>query len=335
MNYLNVLFLFCGVSIVFAQERQLRSNTQIADSLDNAGEYQTSLTYRELALTEPGHSSNYTKFLRAKRFYTQSCIYESIGGQENHRKALEYSIQAQNFCMEIGPQKNIFFLQQIKSRIYHQYGYLGRWKDALSVAIEDLKILLDTFPKYDRKVLYVMDDLGYINTLVGDPEKANEYYIETYELYKKYDPQNLNDVYINFNRMADNYRNLGLRKQEHKILSESENYWSNISKDKERFSPKFFTYKKLADWHNYYGNYELSENYLQKQEILFDTVSKSHKKTEQKELDRKDKWELYANYIRLFYNTKEIEKDPIDIISGILKEKLICFFLNPNSHIKQ
>ena len=145
--------------------------------MDLACEYSESLKYRELALKTNGTS----KVLKAKWCYTQSCLYESKGGQDNHRKALEYSIGAYKLTNEIGSDKNVFFQYLILNRVYHQYGYLGKWKQALSYAKKDLEVLLDTLPVEHIRALRIFDDLDYIYTLQGDPEKVNDYYEKSHE----------------------------------------------------------------------------------------------------------------------------------------------------------
>ena len=298
------IFFFLLSVIGYSQPRPTQTYTQLADSLDLAGEYSESLKYRELVLKTNGTS----KVLKAKWCYTQSCIYESKGGQDNHRKALEYSIGAYKLTNEIGSDKNVFFQYLILNRVYHQYGYLGKWKQALSYAKKDLEVLLDTLPVEHIRALRIFDDLGYIYTLQGDPEKANDYYEKSHILYRKYHPGDSAEIYVNSDRVAENYKSLGLRQDEFRLLSAAENYWNHLSSHKEAFYQRFITYRKLADWYNFYGDYKLAENYLNKQEKLFDSVSVLHKKTEQKALDRRDLLAIYADYIQLYYNTEDFNK---------------------------
>lgn len=320
MNKLYVfIFMLSGYALI-AQTHQI-NKTKIADSLELEGEYEKALEFRTEALAENGQISSQSKFLLAKWNYTQSCILENKGGQENHQKALAHSLKAKKLCLQNNPKKNLYFQYLVSNRVYHQYGYLGEWANALKEAKLDLEILLDTVPEYHLKALYIMDDLGFLYTRTGDPERANQYYERSHELYKKYHPNEIQEIYVNYDRMAENYKNLGLRHEEYRLLSELERYWENNSESPEAFYHKFITYKKLAEWYTFYGNYELSENYLKKEEQLFDSVSKSHKKTEQKALDRRDLWKLYLNYAHLYQNMNSNKNgDYINKARQLLKE---------------
>ena len=308
MNFIKFLCIFLWVSLSYSQIVQVKSNTQIADSLDFIGEHAKALNHRNQALLEKKHKPEFIKYLKAKWHYTTSCSYEIQGGQINHRKALEHSQKAEKICEDIGPKKHLYFQYLIKNRIYHQHGYLGQWENALAQAQESLNILMDSLPEYHLKALYILDDLGYIFTITGDPEKANEYYEKSHRFYKEYHPEEIKEIYVNFERMAENYKKLGLRHEEYKLLSEIEEYWENHNQLKDAFYYRFNTYKKLAEWYNFYGNLELSESYLSKELYLFDSVSKSHKKLEQKVLDRKDRWELHLNYARLYQSKNKSAK---------------------------
>ncbi|PNQ72788.1 hypothetical protein C1T31_09765 [Hanstruepera neustonica] len=327
MDYLRLLF-FCLLPLFgISQESHSLSNTTIADSLDNIGEYDESIKFRKLALDEPNHSTNYKTYLKAKELYTKSCILETRGGRKNILEGLEKSQEAYRLVENIISEddRKLFFRHLILNRIYHQYGYTGQWKEALIEAKKNYEVLRDTFPEYKTDILYVLDDLGFINNKLDNPEKSNEYYERSFKLYKEYYPENLKDVYLNNNRIINNYRKLGLKNEEFKLLEESENYWTNIYDGEDVFFQRFNFYDKIADWHINYGNKELAESYLFKKEELFDSVANSRKKTEKIALIRRERVNLNESYIKLYlkyknYNkakhyieeTKELLRDSID-----------------------
>ena len=66
MNYLRLILVFILPFLGIAQEFNSPTNTFIADSLDSIGEYEESLKYRELALKEKDHTTDYKTYLKAK-----------------------------------------------------------------------------------------------------------------------------------------------------------------------------------------------------------------------------------------------------------------------------
>ncbi|RRQ47444.1 CHAT domain-containing protein [Maribacter algicola] len=308
MNNRYLFYFLIFTWFAFSQTKSRLSNTQIADSLDLDGEHSESLIYRNLALKEKGHSEDFSKLLLARWHYTTSCILETEGGQENHKKALEHSLKAREICDWIGTDKNYYFRYLVNNRIYHQNGWLDQWNNALSEAKKGLNILLDTLPDHHIKVLYLLDDLGFLHTVTDDPERANTYYERSYKLYKKYHPEEMAETYVNAERMAENYKKLGLRHEEFRLLSENEAYWMDDHNKSDAFFYRYKTYRKLAEWYHFYGNFELAENYLKKEEQLFDTVSNSHKKNEKQRLDKRELSQLYFNYAKLYLNSHNEEK---------------------------
>ncbi|MCK7590772.1 CHAT domain-containing protein [Subsaxibacter sp. CAU 1640] len=322
MNYLKLLVMCWCLMVPCLLLAQVSDNTHIADSLDLEGEYDQSLKFRKLALNENTHSGDFMKVIRAKYYYTLSCSSEIVGGQDRHSSALENSLKARDYCQQLPKESHLYLKHLVQNRIYHQYGYLGKWDKALVEAEKNLEIVLDTFPEHHQKVLYIIDDLGFIHTKMGDPERANAYYERSNALYKTHHPENLFDVYANYDRVVENYKKLGLRREEFRLLSDAEQYWEKVSTHEDAFSQRFVTYRKLADWYSFYGDYKLAENYLQKQEHLLDSMSLSHKKSEQKTLDRRDLWQLYAAYIDIYYQTNEQDKAKkyIGLSENLLKE---------------
>ncbi|TYA55687.1 CHAT domain-containing protein [Formosa maritima] len=326
MNYLRVLF-FCFLPFFgLSQESIITINTSIADSLDNIGEYDESIKFRKLALDEPDHSANYKTYLKAKWLYTKSCILETRGGRKNILEGLEKSKEAYRLVENIISQddRKLFFRHLILNRIYHQYGYTGQWQEALIEAKKNYEVLRDTFPEYKIEILYVLDDLGFINNKLDNPEKSNEYYERSFKLYKEFHPKNLKDVYLNNHRIINNYRKLGLKNEEFKLLEESENYWANIYNEEDAFFQKFTIYGELTNWHLNYGNQELAESYLYKKEELFDSVANSRKKTEKITLVKRERVLMNESYIKLYLKHKDYDKAKqfIDETQEILKDSL-------------
>ncbi|WP_223034172.1 CHAT domain-containing protein [Hanstruepera marina] len=310
MGYLRLFFICLLPVLGFSQQNKFLNNTFIADSLDKVGEYEQSLKYRNLALEEPGHTSHYINYLNAKWHYTNSCILETKGGRKNILEGLEHSKKAYQLVGDMTSKNDnkLFFKHEILNRIYHQYGYTGQWQETLIHAKKDYSVLRDTFPEHRIEILYILDDLGFIYSKLENPEKSNEYYLRSFELYKEYHPENLKDVYLNNNRIINNYRKLGLKNEEFKLLAESENYWDNTYKEDDAFFQRFNFYDKLADWHINYGNKELAESYLFKKEELFDSVADSRKKTEKITLVRRERVNLNENYIKLYLKHKDYDK---------------------------
>ncbi len=310
MNYLRLLFICLFPILVLSQESILRTNTFIADSLDKKGEYEESLKYRNLALKEPGHTSRYESYLKAKWHYTKSCVLEAKGGRKNILEGLANSKEAYRLVTDIVTEhdKQQYFRQAILNRIYHQFGYTGQWPEALVEAEKNYKVLRDTFPEHDMGVLYILDDLGFIYNKLNNPEKSNEYYERSFKLYKEYHPENLKDVYLNNHRIIRNYRELGLKNDEFKLLEESENYWVNLYDGEDAFFQLFRIYSELVNWHINYGNKELAESYLYKKEELFDSVANSRKKTEKIALVKRERVLMNESYIKLYLKHKDYDK---------------------------
>ncbi len=312
--------------MVFSQERVLPTNTFKADSLDKIGEYEASLKYRSLALEEYGHTSSYVKYLKAKWHYTKSCVLETKGGKKNILEGLEHSKDAYNLVESIVSEqdKKQLFRHQILNRIYHQYGYTGQWPEALIEAKKDYEVLRDTLPEHHIKVLHILDDLGFICNKLDNPEKSNDYYEYSYGMYKQYHPENLKDVYLNYYRIINNHRKLGLKNEEFKLLEESENFWVNIYNEDDSFFQQFIIYSELANWHINYGNQELAKSYLFKKEELFDSVANSRKKTEKVALVKRERVQMNESYIKLYLKNKDYSnaKHVIDKTKEILKDSL-------------
>ncbi len=81
-----------------------------------------------------------------KWHYTSSCILETEGGQDNHLKTLWHSLKALELCNSIGTDTNFYFRYLLNNRVYHQYGRLDKWNNALAEAQKGLNIMLDTLP---------------------------------------------------------------------------------------------------------------------------------------------------------------------------------------------
>ncbi|WCO02809.1 CHAT domain-containing protein [Psychroserpens ponticola] len=309
--------LICCILCITSFAQQKISNTKIADSLEeNSGQYLKSLPYRTLALEETNHSENYKKHIEAKWNFTKSCIHEGYGGLENHTKALEYSIKAREI-LNTSSNPSIWFKYQIANRIYHQYGYTQNWKMTLVEAKENLIILQDTLPEEHIKILRIIDDLGYINTKLNDYQTSLTYYNKSIALYKTHHKENKIDLAMNYNVLANNYKALGLKNRELNSLLLSAKYWEELDK---RYNNSIYnTYKKLASWYLYYGDYNLAETYLNKQYIIIDSVK--HKKAEYKFQRRHKYLDLYSNYIDLNLKKKAYVKAKkyIDLAQNELK----------------
>ncbi|MBT8393315.1 MAG: tetratricopeptide repeat protein, partial [Bacteroidia bacterium] len=312
---LYLLFFFYFFWNSFAQVKTDKSNTIIADSLDKKGKYKESLIYRKLALNESKHSENYLKYINAKWHYTNACIYESIGGRENHKKAIEHSLKAKQLCETItSPISN--FKYSIINRIYHQYGYTEDWKNTLMYAQEGLNILNDTLPENNIKVIDIIYDLGYIYNRLGDYTSAISQYEKSLQLYLKNFPEKDNDIAINYMQMAKNYRSLGKRNDEFRVLEKAENLF--IKQIKKNYSGLTSTYEFISLWYSYYGNYQLAENYLNKQRQTINSIT--YKLSEKADNNRNTKLKLYNNYIELYLRTRQFEnaKKYIDISNSLL-----------------
>lgn len=338
MNYLSLLFICLFTLSVFTQETTFQNNTSIADSLDIIGEYDESLKYRELALEEKNHTKDYKIYLKAKWHYTKSCIYETIGGQDNHREALKNSLEAKRLISKITTEqkKYYFFNHQIANRYYHHYKWLGKLEEALIGVNEEYNFLKDTLPEYDIRILYTIDSRGILNTLLEDPERANDYFLWSLPLYKKYHPENLHDIYWNYTEMVVNYRRLGLRNEEYRLLVDSENYWTNISKAENAYYYQNEIYKMLVNWHAYYGNYDVAESYLYKQEKLFDSISNFHKPTEKEDLIIRRLLSINLDYAELFLNKGDFEKakEALKKLNKLLKNSKSYFRWEVEGKIK-
>lgn len=322
MNSLRLILFFglfqCTLNFCNAQHDS-KTNTELADSLDLKGEYELSLKYRTLALQEKDHSSNYEIYIRASWHYTQSCIYETIGGQNNHKKALEYSLKAREISKKIS-SSFVLLKHNIANRIYHQYGYIQDWKNTLIEAQENFNILSDSLPEHHEKILYLIDDLGFISAQLGDYLNSLKYYERSLQLYTTHHKENKLDVAINFNRMANNYKALGMRKKEFQALYEADKYWNTADSIDVRY--RFSSYEKLSLWYNYYGNYMLAETYLARQEQVLDSSLTIYKRTEVKDFSRRDYLRLYKNYIELNFKKKDYNrvKKYINLTKHKLKE---------------
>ncbi|MFD2823930.1 CHAT domain-containing protein [Lacinutrix iliipiscaria] len=286
---------------VYSQTSSYKSNTQIADSLEeNGGEYLKALPYRTLALEETKHSEDYKKHIEAKWNFTKSCILEGYGGLENHTEALVYSRKAREI-LNSSSNPSIWFKHLIANRIYHQYGYTQNWKMTLVEAKENLKILQDTLPENYIKILRIIDDLGFINTKLNDYRTSLTYYNKSIDLYKTHHQENKIDLAMNYNSLAVNYNALGLKNRELNALLLSEKYWKKINN---KYYPSFYScYKKLASWYLYYGDYNLAETYLNKQYSIIDSLK--HKKAEFVFERRRKYLDLYSNYIDLNLKKKD------------------------------
>jgi CHAT domain-containing protein len=300
------LLLFLPIVACFGQRIEAPSNTKIADSLDALGNYKESIPYRDLALLENDHSKDYQLLIQAKWHYTKSCIYESTGGKENHKKGLEHSLKAKDIAAKINTSI-IFFKHEITNRIYHQYGYTGNWKKALIEAKENYTILKDTFPDHHPKILWIIDDLGFISRSLHDNETSLKYYNWSLPLYKNNHPEKIEDLAMNYNRMASNYRELGLRKKEYEILKESESIWDD-NEIEGYFGSKFSCYEQLVTWNIYYGNRKEAEYYLRKQETLMPQLTAALKDTERPYLSRRYYLRIYYNYIALYIQSEQFTK---------------------------
>lgn len=310
MNWFKIIIFF----LILCQNLKAQTNTYIADSLDLLGEYEKSLEYRTKALAEKKVKEN-SSFLQAKWYYTKSCVYETYGGQTNHRKALGASLKAKKIVEAISLKNNkyAYFHHLILNRIYHQYGWTGHWDKALKYANENYQVLTDTFPNYHQKVLYILDDLGYINSVLEFPERANYYYNLSANLYKKYHPENIIDVYKNSLRIIDNYNKLGLKQKEFDLLNDAEHYWESLSDEDEYADYLFLVYKKLANWYAFYGNTALAESYLLKQEQLFNYIKFTHKETETSDINRRDLCAINESFIELYLKKNDYLKAKIYI----------------------
>lgn len=325
MNFLR-LFLLIICFNAFSQTNVSKSNAKIADSLDTEGNYEEALKYRNLTLKETRYSKDYKTYLKARWHYTKSCALETVGGKKNILEGLEHSKKALRIIESIPStiNKHTFTKYLIVSRMYMQFGYTGQWQKTLKYAKKTYNILRDTFPDHKIEVLHTLDNLGFIYTKLENPEKSNEYYEYSFKLYKKHHPENLKDVYINNYRIINNYRKLGLKNEEFKLLNDSENYWVNKYKEEDAFFQQFKIYERLADWHINYGNKNVAESYLFKKEELFDSVSNSRKKAEKIALTKRERVNLNESYIKLYLKHKEYDKAKhfINKTKEILKDSL-------------
>ncbi len=298
-SFLFIIHFFFLFSI-YSQNSNKKTNTSLADSLDLLGEYSQSLKFRSLALKENDHTTNFKKTIEVKYHYTQSCIYEAKGGQENHRKALVHSIKAREISKEItSPTTDL--KHHIANRIYHQYGYVQNWRMAQIEAQEYLKIVLDTLPEHHAATLLIFDDLGFINNKLGDYINSLKYYDKASQLYVNHHPDNKRDPAMNYSRMANNYKRLGMRQKEFIALEQCEKLWRETSED---ISISLFSLNsKFSSWYLDYGNYELAETYLNRQAKFIDSIK--HKAAEFKHQRRSKYLALYKNYIDLFFEKKD------------------------------
>ena len=155
--------LLIGFGMVHSGSAQSISNqdslTLLADSIHLTGDYKKAIIIRKEAIKEAikeanNKSEDYIKYVKAKYYHTQSCIYEfesynyAIPDQAiskiEQRKLLDSALTAAIKAREIyknvkNPDKH--FQYNLQNRIYHQTAFLGNWKHALEEAQKGLEIL--------------------------------------------------------------------------------------------------------------------------------------------------------------------------------------------------
>ncbi|MEN8125363.1 MAG: CHAT domain-containing tetratricopeptide repeat protein [Bacteroidota bacterium] len=254
------------------------SLTLLADSLDK-GDHKAALLIRKQALENFKNSSEeYFKYLEAKHYYTQSCVYENRSydyansdpnlalTKEDRKKyldsALNLAYKARKIYKNVKkPDKQ--FLYDIQNRIYHQTAYLGNWRHALEEAELGYSILMDTLGEKDRVFVNLIYNLGYINTEIGDYSMAVKYYQRSLDLYKDILGENNVDIAQSYTKIAVEYRNLGLRKKELESLLKAKTIWEKLNLDENRAS-LYNCYGNLFHWYSYYGDFDKAEEYLAK-----------------------------------------------------------------------
>lgn len=275
-------FIFSG----FSQSKIKRDELTLkADSLHDNGDYKLAFELRKQAVSNYSSSNkSYNSFLNAKLHLTESCLYEKMAynyhnpndsiskrAYDNYFKlAIEKSKLAKSEYEKVAhPDK--LFKYNIQSRIYHQFGYTGKWKLALVEAELGLQILKDTLTKNDKKFVDLIHDIGYIYAELGDYSKAIENYKISQDMYINNIGEKTTDVALSYNNIAVQYKKMGLRKEELFNLLKAKDIWEQLNND-EDMAHLYICYSNLFKWYSYYGDYEKAEEYLLKQNKIKEKI---------------------------------------------------------------
>lgn len=287
----NWLVLICLLvaGIGYCQpDKKIDFLTPKADSLHAKGDYELAFEVRKQAIQKfSSDNASYNSYLQAKRYLTESCMYEkraynyhnpkdSISKQayENYfRLAIEKSRQAKKIYEKVkNPDK--VFLYDIHSRVYHQLGFTGKWSLALTEAQSGLKVLRDTLSKKDKKFVDLIHDIGFIYAEIGDYSKAIENYKASLDLYIASIGENTTDVALSYNNIGAQYRKLGLRKDELVYLLKAKNIWEKLDNDAD-IGHLYICYGNLFTWYSYYGDFEKAEEYLLKRKLIREKIKEN------------------------------------------------------------
>ena len=332
LKYLKFILISVGIIHVgYAQSIYKKDSlTLLADSLDK-GDHKAALLIRKQALENfKNTSEEYFKYLEAKYYYTQSCVYEFrsydfhnadpklvITKEEREKylnSALQEAFKARNIYENVKiPDKQ--FLYDIQNRIYHQTAYLGNWRHALEEAELGYSILQDTLGEKDRGFINLIYNLGHINTEIGDYSKAVKYYQRSLDLYKDLLGENNVDVAQSYTKIAVEYRNLGLRKKELESLLKAKAIWKKLNLDENRVS-LYNCYGNLFYWYSYYGDFDKAEEYLakkakirEKENIGLIGIARNKEETYEEQLN--EWFDLTLHYLR--------KKDTVNATNNIKK----------------
>ena len=304
--------------------------TILADSLDNE-DNKGALVIRKQALEKYKNTSeDYFKYLEAKYYYSQSCVYEyrsydfhntdpklAISKDDREKyldSALNVAYKSRSIYENVkSPDKK--FQYDIQNRIYHQIAYLGNWRRALEEAELGFSILQDTLGEKDRVFVNLIYNLGYINTEIGDYSKAVAYYQRSIDLYKDILGEDNVDMAQSYTKIAVEYGNIGLRKKELVSLLKAKSIWENLN-NKENRRSLYACYGNLFYWYSYYGDYDKAEEYLFKknklrQEEIIDKTGIVRNDEESYKAQLNEWFDLMLHYFR--------KKDTVNAINNTQK----------------
>ncbi|WP_411768920.1 CHAT domain-containing protein [Winogradskyella sp. A3E31] len=278
---------------------------QISDSILGLGKSKEALQHVLMAKQEQ-HTPTFQTYLNARQFYINGIIREIEGGRSKHSEALEFTYRAKNIIDSL--EGYTYFKFQISNRLYHQLGYLIKWKESYNEAKLCLNYYLDTLSIKTPDGLALIDDLGYINKQLGDYQKSLEFYDQSMAIYREEWPEEKWDIAMNNIRIADNYRILGMRRSEYNVLNELENYCKDPEPTLEYFI-KTKCYSGLAKWYTYYGDIDEAERYLFKQKKLIESYPPDYAKVNEKEQRERTAFlNLYADFIEFYIKIDNYKK---------------------------
>ena len=342
--YVVILFHFF-IGTGFTQtNKNIDYLTLKADSLHANGDYEVAFDVRKQAVEKfSSTNTSYNNFLQAKRYLTESCMYEkraynyhnpkdSISKQtyDNYfRIAIEKSRKAKNIYEKV-KQPDKLFKYEIQSRIYHQLGFTGKWNLALVEAELGFRILKDTLSENDKKMVDLIHDIGFIHTELGDYSKAIENYKTSLNLYISNIGEKSTDVALSYNNIGAQYRKIGLRKNELEYLLKAKTIWEQLNDEKDT-GHLYVCYGNLFSWYSYYGDFEKAEEYLLKREKIREKIKLNPQisfinNQEDKYKDRLREWhDLMLHYARKKDTVKSIAYAKA-ISDNVIKPKKLLNF---------